>query len=116
MTVMGTLKNIVPAIATGLAVLWTPPCPQWGSVASTLKKKEYELAVQSFIAGMTGLKVDIPEGGHRGTSFDVFGTLNPVDFDHAPFPKVALWAKLGIEGIDAVGSFISNLFKDLKKG
>ena len=115
MSIMGTLKKIVPMISTIAAVLWVEPSPGWGTVKDKLDAKQYDQAAQSFIAGMTGLRLG-PIGGQMTTELDVFGTLNPVDFRNAPYPKVALWSRLSMEGIDTIGGFVRGLFADLKKG
>jgi hypothetical protein len=113
MRILSKLKPFVAPIATILSILYVPPNPGWGTVKQKIDAKQYDQAAQSFIAGMTGLRLG-GIGGQVNTEFDVVGTLNPVDFNNAPHPKVGLWASLSMEAIDAVGSFVRGLFRDIK--
>ena len=111
---MSLAKVLIPGIA-GLAQLWTgEPSPGWATVqkyATTPYYKKY--LGHALVASFTGVR--LAHMGQRTTEFDVMGTLNPVDFRNAPVPKVMLVTRLALEGIEAVGQFVSGIFRDILK-
>jgi len=107
-------KSLVPGIA-GLAQLYYgEPNPGWGSVEMKLREGKNKQALQSAVAGLTGVRLGGHGfGGQKKTEIDLFGVLNPTDFRNAPVPKVVVLTRLAIEGISAVGTFVSQLFRDV---
>lgn len=112
--IISLAKKVVPAIATGISILYSKPAPGYGNVYDAIQEKNYKVAGQAFIAGMTGIKIG-GIGGQTETDFRVFEALNPIELEHAPFPKIALWSSLAMEGITRVGSFIRSLFTEMTK-
>lgn len=110
---MSLAKKFFPPFAGALQFYFGEPNPGWASVHDAVKAKDYSRAWQSALAGMTGIR--LKGAGQATTEFDVIGTLNPIDLRNAPAPKLAMLARLSLEGIDTVGKFISNLFKDILK-
>lgn len=113
--ILSAIKKIVPIAVELITIAYVPPAPGWGSVGTHAKNGSWDLAGQSAIAGFTGLQLDIPAGGHRGTSFEVGRVLNPIDLEYAPFPKIAGWAVIAMEGIDATLGFARSIVKDIFK-
>jgi len=112
LNILGKLKTFVPVVATVVSILYIPANPGWGLLKDQVKAKKYDLAAQSFVAGMSGLRLG-PIGGQRKTEIDVVGTLNPVDFRNAPYIKVGMWTRIAMEGIGAVQGFVKGLIKDV---
>ena len=111
---MSMAKKFIPPLATGITLLFARPCPGWGSLAYCIQQKDAPAAAAVIITSITGVKVG-GLGAQEKTEADVFGILNPVDFDNAPATKVGLITRLALEGIDAVESFITKTFNELKK-
>lgn len=107
MTLMSALKKLVPIASTITAIAVVPPAPGWKTPLQALEEGKPKEAVQTFVAGMTGMEL----GEHA--NFDLLETLNPVDLKHAPYPKVALWSSLSMEGISKIGTWIRSIFSDV---
>lgn len=105
------MKTLVPGFAGAVQFWFGSPNPGWASVRNAHKAGNSFGAMQSAVAGVSGVR--LAGGGQAQTKIDVFGTLNPVDMRNAPVPKVMLWARLALEGLQAGEKFISGLFKDI---
>ena len=110
---MGLTKTFVPGIVGLVQLYYGEPNPGWASVKQHMDNKATEPAFYSAVAGLTGLRMR--HHGQQKTEIDFMGVLNPFDLRNAPVPKVVILTRLAIEGVNAVGQFISSLFKDILK-
>ena len=113
--IMSLAKAIVPGLAGLIQLYYGEPNPGWASLKDNLAHgwEHATYAPHTIVASMTGVR--LAHLGQEKTEFDVLGTLNPFDLRNAPVPKVILLSRLALEGISAVGQFISSIFKDLLK-
>lgn len=114
MTIMSKAKTILPWASGLVALLFSPPIPGWSTVKDNVLGNRMDMAIQSGIAGVTGVQLG-GIGGQRDTHVSVGNVLNPVNFKFAPVTKVALWTRGILEVADALQTGISNLIKDLIK-
>ena len=113
MGLVSKLKTIIPLAATLVTMAYAQPSPGWTTLSEAVKLKRGDLFGQGLIAGFSGIRVDVPGGGHRGTDIDLFGTLNPVNFQHAPFTKVGGITRLSMEAISATQTFLRDIVKSV---
>ena len=109
---LSKLKTWVPRIALATSVMLVPPRPGWSNTWDNIKAGNLRLTGQGLISGLSGVQME--GGGQVGTDFDLGKTVNPFDFERAPWPKITMWSRLGMEIIDAVDSIITGIVKDLK--
>lgn len=104
--------GMLPGVTMAVQALFGQPGPGWSSVFTNVKQKNYEMAAQSFIRGVTGMRIG-GIGGQATTEFDLFNTVNPLEFGEAPVLKVGLWTGLGVQGIRAFGRLVSGIISDI---
>ena len=111
MTIESALKKIVPIGATIFTMAYQPAAPGWGTIKEHIQNKQGWLVVQDIVAGFSGIR--LKGGGQDKTDIDVFSTLNPLDFENAPYGKVAGWTRVSMEAIGKVRAFANSIISDV---
>ena len=108
---VSALKKIVPITATLFTMAYQPAAPGWGTMKEHIENKQLGLVAQDLVAGVSGLR--LKGGGHGQTDIDLVGTLNPIDFNHAPYVKVGGWTSIAMEGISKVQTFTRSIISSI---
>jgi hypothetical protein len=111
MTLESALKKIVPITATICTMAFQPAAPGWGTIKEHIQNKQGWLVAQDIVAGFSGIR--LKGGGQGQTDIDVFGTLNPIDFENAPYGKVAGWTRVSMEAIGKVRAFTNEIINSV---
>ena len=108
---VSALKKIVPITATLFTMAYQPAAPGWGTMKEHIENKQLGLVAQDLVAGISGIR--LKGGGQDRTDMDVFGTFNPIDFENAPYVKVAGWTSIAMEGISKVQTFTRSIISSI---
>ena len=108
---VSALKKIVPITATLFTMAYVPAAPNWGTMKEHLENKQLGLVAQDVVAGVSGIR--LKGGGQSHTDIDLVGTLNPIDFDNAPYVKVAGLTRIAMEGIGKAQAFTMSILRSI---
>jgi hypothetical protein len=85
---------LIPTVGFGAGLLFGKP-DGWSSPIEAIQNGRLDLATQTAIRNVTGIKVPMPNTGYTGhLEFNIGAMLNPLDMNEAPALKGLIWGSL----------------------
>jgi hypothetical protein len=111
MGLKSALTKWIPPISTFVTFMFTRP-GGWGSVYDHLKANNLDMAAQSGIRQMTGVRLG-GIGGQNKTQWDAFASLNPINFDEAPAAKVGFVTSFALRAMGTIQAAANKMLSEL---